>query len=66
MDFVDIWADEIRCDLCGQSTPRLEPPADIELCDRCYGAQQQHAADLRRIIDDAIACIVAGWDGPVH
>jgi len=35
--------DETACDACGQPTPRLDPPQDIELCDRCYRAQEQKA-----------------------
>lgn len=30
--------DEVRCDHCGQPTPQLYPPVDIELCDACWAA----------------------------
>ncbi len=47
MNFPDIFDDdETKCDHCGQPTPRLDPPHDIELCDSCWRAQV-HADEIR-------------------
>ena len=32
--------DETACDHCGQPTPRLDPPAAVELCDTCHVQQE--------------------------
>ena len=43
--------DEVRCDFCGQPTPKLLPP-DIharEICDLCYlKLRERLAAKIRR------------------
>jgi hypothetical protein len=42
--------DETACDACGQPTPRLNPPADTELCNICWKAEQ-HAEQIRATND---------------
>lgn len=43
--------DDVRCDACGNPTPRLIPPAKTELCDACWRAQEQ--AEQIRANNDA-------------
>jgi len=45
------YDDETACDACGQPTPRLEPPQDIELCDACWRANEQ--AEQIKAVNDA-------------
>lgn len=42
---------ETSCDACGRPTPRLNPPAETELCDSCWKAQEQ--AEQIRANNDA-------------
>lgn len=47
--------DETRCDHCGQPTPRLDPPEEVELCNACYDVDLKrqiavHNAAVRREI----------------
>ena len=34
------YYDEAQCDRCGQPTPKLTPPTDVELCDACWKKEQ--------------------------
>lgn len=52
--------DETRCDACGQPTPRLDPPTDVELCDACWRAEQ-HAAEIMMTNDAIVTQQTAEW-----
>jgi len=62
MDFVDIFEGETACDACGQPTPRLDPPQDIELCDSCWRAEQR-ATEIRTNNDALYKKAVARFFG---
>ncbi len=54
--------DETACDACGQPTPRLYPPLDIELCDSCWRAHVK-AEDIKRLNDATYQRAVARFFG---